>query len=335
MLYLIQTAMDLFFAYFVFILSLTIIIFLLGKTKAWEILHLNKDKKARLLFTVPAGLINPLGDHSPHEIQTTAELYKRLGELEIPFTVEAAVHSIGEEIYFYLVVPEKDKRRVSDLVESLWPTGYLGEAEEYDLWLRDEEKKGSLSAGYFSLSRPFAIPLKTARRGHFEPFLSVLNALSSLKTLGESAALQIIVKPASNEMIAAVKRSLESLESGNYQPHHTHESFRITPESLKSIRSKVSSPLFSVNYRVVAVAKHEEADKIFKKVSNAIEENSKDHFMQLNELVIKMPKDQNSLLKRFLSGTFSGNEEILLNADELSTYFHLPGRTTPIPKIKR
>lgn len=327
--------MDLFFAYFVFLAALTAVAVLLRQTKAWKLLYSKKERTIRLLFTVPAGLINPLGEHTPHEIQTSAELYKRLGELGIPFTVEAAVHSIGEEIYFYLIVRESDRFKVAHLVESLWPTGYLGEAEEYDIWLRDQEEKGSLTAGYLTLTRPYAIPLKTATRGHFEPFVAILKTLSTLKTLGESAALQIIVRPASAGAMGAITKSLDSLERGIYEPAHTHEGFRITPDSLRTMREKVGTPLFSVNYRIVTAAKHAEAKRIFASISDTIAIHSKDQAQQHNELTVKMPKDQQALMRRFLATSFNPIEEIILNANELATYFHLPGRTTPVPKIKR
>ncbi len=296
----------------------------------------DSDHWTRLLFIIPESLINPFASHRPHEIANSAELYKRLHELGIPFTLEAVVHTLGEEIYFYIIARRRDTRKVHQVTETLWPTAYLNKAEEYDLWLDGKAEKGNVVVGYFGLERPHSVPLKTALRGHFEPFLAVLRGLGSLAAVGEGAALQAIIRPADSHKVAAIGQYIDRLESGAYTPSkHLHEEFIITPETIKRIRAKASAPLFAVNFRLIASTTHPGAEQLFKNVANHIQEDSHNQAHQYNSLVAKIPKDQFTITQQFLEYAFDPNHEIILNADELATYFHMPGPTTAAPKIKR
>ncbi len=328
--------MNLPIGYIVFAAAIIGVVVLVIQHLSKKYLHNNRDNWARLLLIVPESLINPFAAHRPHEIALSSELYKRLGELNIPFTLEAVVHTLGEEIYFYIIVRNRDKRRVHSLVESLWPTAYLNDAQEYDLWLDDKAEKGNVVGGYLTLVRPYSIPLKTADRGHFEPFLGLLRGLSTLAAVGEGAAVQVIVRPADSHALASVGEYLQKLENGTYHPSkHMHEEFIITPETIKRVREKVGSPLLRVNFRIITSTTTGDAEKIFKHLTKHIEESSHDRAQQHNVFAAKIPKDQLSLTRDFLEYSFNDAQEMIMSTDELATYFHLPGPTTAAPKIKR
>jgi hypothetical protein len=211
------------------------------------------NKWRRLLFIVPANTVNPFDSHGKGDARSSEDLYRRLHELNIPFGLEAVVRELGEEIYFYVIVEQKNVEKVHSLVESLWPTGYLNRDENEDFWSGNHSSTEPISGGYFSLKQPYAIPLRTHSKEKFEPFLSFLKKLSGLATVGEGAVLQATVKPADEHLILAVGKYLDQLENGTYSPsRHIHPEFVVTPESIKIIREKISSPLFAVNLRLVA-----------------------------------------------------------------------------------
>lgn len=288
----------------------------------------------RLLFVVPASMVNPFAKHTEGDHQTTEELYKRLHRLSIPFGVEAVVRELGEEIYFYLIVRERDKKTVHALVESLWPTGYLSSDENEDFWSGNHTKEEPIMGGYFTLERPYAIPLATRSEADEDPFLAFLKKMSGLATVGEGAALQALVREADSHLIDAVGTYLTRLEQGTYSPSkHVHPEFVLTPESTKVIREKISSPLFAVTLRLVAYTAAGQASTLLKSMGDTLTPETK--HPHHNHLKLVIPKRQTELLQNLLTYTFDPAQEIILSAEELATYLHLPSPHTRIVKIKR
>ena len=290
----------------------------------------------RLLIIVPQGLVNPLANHRPHEIFQSAELYKRLGELNIPFTLETAVHSVGEEIHFYLYVPTFFSKNVCKLVESLWPSGYITRADDYELWLGNSpENSGHIAAGYLAQVKPYCIPFKSAQRGHFEPFLGILRHLSGLAAVGEGAAIQWIVRKADPRLIEDIGDHLRKFQEGEYHPsRHVHENFLLTRDTIKLLEEKVSSPLFAVNCRIITTGSGGNAKQLLEHLASHFSAGSatgREH----NQFKLEEPKQPERLIDAFLSRRFEPSQEMIITANELATYFHFPGPTTAAPKIKR
>lgn len=290
----------------------------------------------RLLVIVPQGLINPFANHRPHEIDLSADLYKRLNELNIPFALETAVHNVGEEIHFYISVPTLYSKTTAQLIESLWSNGYVRTAEDYELWLGNSPKNhGHVSAGYLSQAKPYCVPLKSSHRGHFEPFLGILRHMSNLAAVGEGATIQWVVRKADPHLAIDIGNHLQKFRRGEYHPsRHVHEHFILTPKTIKLLEEKVSSPLFAVNCRIITAATTDTAENLLSHLASHFEAGSTTGDQHNNFKLVK-PKQIDRLLDAFLSRRFEPSQEMILTADELATYFHLPGSTTSVPKIKR
>lgn len=290
----------------------------------------------RLLVIIPQGLINPLAAHHPHEIFQSAELYKRLGELNVPFTLEVAVHGVGEDIHFYIYTPKMYAKQTSRLINSLWPTSYVTEADEYELWLDGTmESTTHVAAGYLAQAKSYCVPFKSAHKGHFEPFLGVLQHLSGLATVGEGAAIQWVIRKADPRLIGDIADHLAKFQKGEYHPsRHVHENFLLTKESIKLLEEKVSSPLFAVNCRIVTAAIAGNAMPILKDLASHFSAGSATG-SQHNEFKLEIPKQPEKLVDAFLTRRFEPAQEMIMSANELATYFHFPGPTTAAPKIKR
>jgi hypothetical protein len=290
----------------------------------------------KLLVLVPQGLINPFAEHKPHEINQSAELYRRLSEFNIPFSLETAVHSMGEEIHFYISVPVIHLRKTVRLIESLWPTGFVTPAEDYELWLAaTPEASNHTGVGYLAQSRPYCIPLKRAHKGHFEPFLGVLKHLSGLAAVGEAAAIQWTVRKADPRLTLDIGNHLQKFHRGEYHPsRHVHEKFILTPETIKSLETKVRSPLFAVNCRIITAASAGDATEILKRLASHFEAGSTTGDQE-NSFKLIAPKHPEKVIEDFFARHFEPSQEMILTAEELATYFHLPSATTAVPKIKR
>lgn len=308
---------------------------LLGRLIELRMLRSRKEW-VRLLIIVPQGLAAPLLKHSEKEIALSTELYKRLGELGIPFTLEAAVHALGEEIHFYMCVPRYGERRTIQLIETLWRSAYVHHADEYEVWLPDAPTtQEHITAGYLTLAKPYSLPLKVAHKGNFEPFSGVLRALSNLGSMGDGAAIQWVIKPADPRLMRDVGEHLNRLEKGEYHASRfIHEDFLVTPGATNALREKAHAPLFAVNCRIISARTHGNASFALDSITKAYVAGSLQG-TQYNSFAVNNTRNPQKLITNFLNNTFEPAQEMILSAEELATYFHLPGPTTPFPRIKR
>jgi hypothetical protein len=290
----------------------------------------------RLLVIIPQGIAMPLTEHRPHEIALSVDLYKRLHEHGIDFTLETAVHAIGEEIHFYICTRAASTPLTTRLIESLWHASYVTPVDEYDLWSAGmTNENGRWAIGHLTQDRPYCIPLKTSQKGKFEPFSGILRHLSELETVGEAAAIQWVVRPADPRLMHDAAKHLERFGRGEYHPsRHVHEEFILTPATIKTLEEKIRSPLFVVNARLVAATTTGNAHRILRDLAShfvAGSMTSTNH----NSFKLVEAKHPEKALEAFFARRFEPAQEMVLTAEEIATYFHLPGASTALPKSKR
>lgn len=318
-----------------YFLLLFIIVIILVATALVIAKRIDRDihQSARMLVIVPEGLINPLKEHRPSEISLSQELYRRLGELKIPFTLEAEVHGVGEEIHFFITVPNRFRKQTASLIETLWPSGYVQDANDYESW-HSGTNESTLTVGYLEQRKPYSIPIEIAHRGHFEPFTKALHFMSQLTPLGEGAAVQWVVKAANPGVAEDIGTVLRNLDKGRYQiSRHMHETFTITPENLELIKKKVSQPLFLVTARIAAASDHaNKARGIMHALSAILKGRDSQRF---NQLALVEKRQAEKTLTGFFEKKFEPSHAMILSAEELATLFHFPGPTTAAPKIRR
>lgn len=320
-------------SYFLLFLLALVGIILYAKYLA-NVFSKDTKKYIPLSVVIPAGLTHPLTEHKPSEVELSTELYKRLYKKKIPFILEVAVHNMGEEIHFYLATPRRYLKTAQKLIESIWPTSHVTEAEEYDLLLDIPVTKSTIAIGNLKQVHPYAVPIKKAKKVAHEPFLAILQDLSKLSTIGEGAAIQWVIRPAHPQIAKDLARDIEKLQNGSFHPNRTHENFRLTPENISDLIEKINSPLFAVNARIIAGAHSDAgATTILKRLGAIIREQTKSK--QYNQLDVTIPKNQDDLIRSFFENSFEENQTIILNAEEVATLFHFPGPLTRVPKLKR
>ena len=324
------------YSYLLLFVLVGIVIFFLGRALENR-MERDARRYVRLLVIIPRSRHgNGLG-RDKHEFECSVDLYKRLGELRIPFALESVVHGLGEEIHFYLCVTKRHMKAAERLVLSFWPSAYIAEAEEHELWISSEAAGGiAIAAGYLTQTSPYLLPLKTAIKGSFEPFFGLLQHLSSLAAIGEGAAVQWIVRPADPRITADVGKHLQALQSGSYHPSkHLHEKFVATPDSLKILAQKAASPLFAVNARIVIAGPQKSAEEILARLASHFATSSVAGSQYNSLTVVSAKKNTERLLDAFTARSFEPAQEMILTAEEVATYFHFPGNNTTAPKIRR
>ena len=109
---------------------------LIGGFTYWTSLYARKKyilqtlKLRPLLVRLAQKKYEPGKDEPLKEIALSGQLLSGLSNLGIPFSLETAVHNIGEEIHFYVGVPRDSAEFVTQQINGLWSDAVVEEVEE-------------------------------------------------------------------------------------------------------------------------------------------------------------------------------------------------------------
>ena len=222
------------------------------------------------------------------DINVSEQLINSLSSLGRPFVFEIAVHNTAQHINFYVAVPRRQLDFAKQQIQGLFLAAQVEEAPEYTIFSSGGESVG----GYLSLAESSLIPLRTYREAEVDTFAPILSTLSKLKEVGEGAAIQLIVKPASEGHKKVILKSLGELKKGKKLKDVLNASFfkaedfaqavfgrpkddssrppMVDEEAVKAFQLKMSKPLYEVNVRIVtAAATKDRAEEIFLSVTGA------------------------------------------------------------------
>ncbi len=262
-------------------------------------------------------------------------------------TLEAAVHHIGDQIHFYVSVPEKFVPFVSRQIEGLFKDARVEEAQEYNIF----QPEGFTEALYLKQDTHYALPLRTYTESESDTFSPILSTLSKIQDIGEGIALQVLIQPIDSSYKKNILSALQHLKKGEkfddvvggslklkdfFGGHTTSETDQqekdIDQEAIKTIEHKIAKPLVLANYRIlISAATQAQVD--------ALRESITGSFPQFeaplrNKLKIIRAKHANNIAYQFSFRQFDANQAIILNTEELASMFHLPTSSTLASKIQ-
>ena len=315
--------------------SIIILLGLYGGFRLAKIISQDKNALTSFLILLPQKSKNPGPYHSQADIELSNELYKRLIEFKIPFSIEAVVESIGDEIKFYIFASRQYEKKINQIITSLWPGAETPEVD-YEIWSssasNEEFKPGKHTiVSYLNLKEPYSTPIQV----NSDIFSPILQSLSSLKTIGEAVSIQWVIKPAHPNIKRDIGAKINEIYSGDPEKieQTNSEDFVLTPESIKKLEWKASQPLVATNCRIIAHSvSPRRTEQISENINELFQDAIKDN--QSNHLSAKPIKDQEKHLQAFLDHDLDPAQEMILNTAEVSQIFHLPGGKSA-PKVKR
>jgi hypothetical protein len=283
------------------------------------------------------------------EINLSAQLFATLTGLKSPFILEAAVHHIGEEIHFYVAVPNNSVEFVSRQIEGLWKDASVEPVEDYNIF----NPAGINQGIYIKQKLSYALPIRTYAEANIDTFSPILSGLSKINEIGEGAAIQILAKPAGKSVKKTIIKMIEYLKQGKKldevlrglamslkdikkavspSDKKDEEKIVIDDEAIKTLEAKVSKPLLEVNLRILASAPSQyQADAILGSISGSY---SQFQAPRRQELKLVKPRDIKKFIYQFSFREFDSDQSIILNSEELASMFHLPAFTTDVSRIK-
>ncbi|MCL5004424.1 MAG: type IV secretory system conjugative DNA transfer family protein [Patescibacteria group bacterium] len=284
------------------------------------------------------------------EINLTAQLFGILTGLKSPFCFEAAVHHIGEEIHFYVAVPNESIDFVSRQIEGLWKDAQVEPAEDYNIF----NPAGVNQGIYLKQKISYVLPLRSYVEANIDTFSPILSGLSKINEVGEGAGIQILVRPAAKSAKKSIFQNINNLKKGvklediskgvgfklkdvksalaPEDKEKKTENKVIDDEAIKALEMKISKPLLEASVRIMVSAPSQyQADMVLESISGGYSQFSAP---RRQELRLVKPRDSKKLAYQFAFREFDDSQTMILNIEELASIFHFPASTTDIPRLK-
>lgn len=308
----------------------------------------------RLLeITMPQKTGDESNEHeSLSEIKYSEQLFSALLSMKAPFVFEIAVHNIGSEIHFYVAVPKEKVSFATQQILGLFPHAQVQEAHEYTIFGPGSHVAG----GTLSMKGKSLVPIRSYMEAEVDTFGPILSTFAKLQELGDGAALQILVEPATGSFSGSVRKaigrvrkgeSLSTIQSENAlteigkfvesffgssstKKEEEHDAPLIDDTAVAALEKKISKPLLSVETRIVVAASSAEgAESALQDIAGSFGQFSGP---MRAELVLQEEKSLKNLMYKYAFRE-AGKNSMTLNTEELASFFHLPTHTTDIPRV--
>ncbi len=286
---------------------------------------------------------NPL-----QEINLTSQFFSLLANFKMPFAVEAAVHGIGEDINFYLAVPNDLTDFASKAINGLWPEAEVTEVSDYNIF----NPKGYSQGAFLKLKESYFLPIRTFNEINLDTFAPILSNFSKLQKQGEGMALQLVIMPAPKWAAKNVNGAIHNLRKGtklsdilkpklnlfsdifsfgNQNQDKKEQEIKLVDENaVKALEQKISKPLFSVNARIIISANDQGKTKeLLDGLINSFSQFAGPLKNEFKFQKISRPEKFN----KFIFRQFDDSQKMILSSDEISSIFHFPTSTLKIPNI--
>lgn len=117
--------------------------------------------------------------------------YNSIGDIKPYIVFEIAVPEKGTEIGFFITVPQKFRAAAQKQIAGFFPEAEIEAVNNFNVI----NNQGAISGSVLRLKDDGNLPLQTYKKLKTSLLGLIINAISSLKEVGEGAAFQILIKP--------------------------------------------------------------------------------------------------------------------------------------------
>jgi hypothetical protein len=291
-----------------------------------------------------------------NEIGKFEQLLSNLASAKYPVAFEIAVPHLGEEIHFYVSVPRAAAEIAAKQIQGIWNgASVVPETDDYNIF----NPQGAAVGAYFMQKENSALPIRTYAELETDTLAPILGNFAKISQIGEGAAMQMVLLPAGREAKKRIRSYIDSLKKGESLEKVLRGEFPLKLEDLagvlspekeekkekekkerpvidetaiKSLEAKMSKPLFSVNLRIFASASTPlQAEDILSGFIAGFEQFSSPARNELRAVKVKNPKQ---LVYQFVFRNFDPGKAMLLNSEEIASFYHFPISSTVTPRVK-
>ena len=310
-----------------------------------------------LLISLPREL-KPKEGENPKEYKEVIAVFEQLlsNIYSIGSKHEITLEIVAKDnaIYFYVNIPEENRMLAEKQIHSFFPAAQIEEQPDFRFFKNEE---GVIKAGYFTLKHRYTYPLKTFMKLESEPLNSITNTLSKLGE-GSQAVIQVVLQPKTKDWQKLCQREAWKIHRGvrpgmfgdfgydvaravkgdsaaAYKPSDPqYKPPVITPideARAKAFQEKGAKSGFNTQIRLITVSKTEpEAEANLQNIAAAFSQFGSP---ELNHLVFVKEKDPTDAVKHFILKNFGLGPQIILNTEEITSFYHFPTRFIETPKV--
>lgn len=288
----------------------------------------------------------------------------KYNEKENYFTLEVALSNQSDEVVVYAGIPNKYISLFEKQVLAFYHSAKIREAtDDYNIF----NETGGAAGAYASFTQRAVLPIKTYDNIEHDPMNPILNVFSKLKTVGEGAAIQLVVAPAGDKFINEFHKILDDVKDGfsvkyaddsfykfrkefskigqelffgakkkeeEKKEKHTPGRKAVDEGAVEKIGNKIKSTILKANIRVIASGESKErAEAILREIESSFNQFSE---AASNSFVFEKMSgnDLRQLFHDFSYRTFSADKILPLNLKELASVFHFPIGIGNQPQLK-
>jgi len=283
------------------------------------------------------------------EINRTEVLLSALSAMKKPFAIEVAVHHTGEDINFYLAVPEDTVDFATREIHGVFPDSRIDRVEDFSIFGAQSAAAGA----YLALKERYVLPIRTYREAEADTFGPILSTFSRLSAEEEGASIQFIVEPAHADKDAkkGILDGIQMLRKGVKLSDVTRtallkakdfkflmesdskegEAKPVDDQAVQALVAKGSKPLFAVNVRVMAAAPTKDrAEDVLMAISGSLSQFTSP---MRNQVQLVKPHDIRALVSDYVFRKFDSEQAVILNTEEIASMFHFPTFSSEVPRI--
>ncbi len=256
-------------------------------------------------------------------IEKTEHFFSTLTQFSQPLSCEIAVHHIGEELNFYLSLPEEKHAFIQRELEGLFPGIQIQDVPEYNIFQHEGVHKG----GYIQQTKHFSFPLDTYKDMDRDTFAPIITTLSKIQHIGEGVVIQFLIKKAPD----SYKKQLRSyLKKKKKADEEETENTTIAPK--EDIQKKAKKPLLWVNARIIVSTDNDfQTESIFNDISESFSQFTTSEGPLLS---IQKERSLKTLAYDTVFRQFNEKKGMILNTEELASLFHFPTADTLSPTVQ-
>ena len=171
------------------------------------------------------------------------------------FVLELAVPADRPELQFYAAVPNGKRNLFEKQLLAIFPDAHLvPQPHDYNIFAEG----GTALASVARLAEHPVLPLKEYADFDYDPINAVMNAFAKIESMGEGAALQIVIEPRGERHVTHYRKILQALRKGEKR-----SSAFSTPETvLGEIARDIGKTFFSSKPKDEQKAKEAETRQI-------------------------------------------------------------------------
>lgn len=269
----------------------------------------------------------------------------RIFEFGQPYLVWEMAY-LGNEIAFFVAVPARYRDMLVRAVHSVSPEAVVEPVSDYNIF---DPTAPAVAASYVMTSQNSLLPIRTYLGLEVDPLNEIATHFTKLQ-LGETAALQVLVRPAPKKFGKFALKVTKLMQQGRSFERAYHDAAKsaivpfkikhekinptLTPqdqEIIKAIEAQAAKTNFEVNIRLVTSAPTQErAEAILRDFESAFSQFSAPHMNSFSESREKLRE----IIYEFSFRLFDEKRKITLSSEELASVYHLPVPGLKVPQIK-